>query len=306
MRTEELERAEALYRSILPAGPATIEEMRDLFDQLSDQLPSPEGTEIEAVDAGGVAAEWVCVPQGSEATTLVWFHGGGYALGSPRNVRAMVARIVGAADARALSVDYRLAPEHQHPAAVDDGVRAVRWLYDQGVSPGTVVIGGDSAGGGLAALTMLALRDADIPLPAAAILVSPWTDLSLAGSSIEENAATDVICSKDMLVALAQAYTGPVTEADPSVSPLHAELRGLPPLLLLAGRHEILRDDAIRMGERARDAGVAVASEIVDDVPHVWPLFASFLPEGAAAIETMAGFIQAHVAADAGTLVLEP
>jgi acetyl esterase/lipase len=247
---------------------------------------------FEPVDAGGVPAEWTAAPGARTDRTLVYLHGGGYCLGSVATHRSLVARLSRAARVRVLSVDYRLAPEHPHPAAVEDAVAALRFAYASGLDPARVAVGGDSAGGGLAVAALLALRDRGLPLPAAGVCISPWTDLSASGASVRTRADLDPLVDADDLACLAAAYLGGRDPRAPLASPLFADLRGLPPLLVHVGTAEILLDDATRLAENARDAGVDVELEVWDDMIHVWHAFADLLPEGVQAIEGIATFLE--------------
>jgi acetyl esterase/lipase len=252
----------------------------------------PADVRYEAVDAGGVPAEWTTAPGARADRALVYLHGGGYCLGSVATHRGLVGRLSRTARLRVLSVDYRLAPEHPHPAAVEDAVAAVRFAYSTGLAPSRVAIGGDSAGGGLALAALLALRDAGLPLPAAGVCISPWTDLSGSGDSVRTRAELDPLVDAGDLQRLAAAYLAGRDARTPLASPLFADLRGLPPLLVHVGTAEILLDDATALAERARDLGVPVELEVWDDMIHVWHAFADVLPEGAQAIEAIASFLE--------------
>jgi acetyl esterase/lipase len=193
-----------------------------------------------------------------------------------------------------LGVDYRLAPEHPFPAAVEDATAAYRWLVSRGTDPAHIAIAGDSAGGGLTLATLIALRDAGDPLPAAAACLSPWVDLEGVGASMTSKAAVDPFVRKEMIEFMAQQYLGGRDLRTPLAAPLYADLQGLPPLLIQVGTAEVLLDDATRIAERARAAGVEVSLEVWDDMIHVWQLFAPMLPEGQQAIERIGAFIRAH------------
>ena len=244
----------------------------------------------EAVDAGGVPARWV-VPIGvpSPSRTIVYFHGGGFVIGSPNTHRDLIARLAVATPARVLAVDYRLAPEHRFPAAHDDAVTAVRWLHAQGADPAQTAVGGDSAGGNLAAATLCTLRDAGDPLPAAAVLFCPWVDLLATGGSMDENAAVD-FGDRELLVGWANDYV-PGGARDPRAFPIDARLEGLPPLLIQVGGAEVLHDQVIAFADRARAAGVDVTLEVEPAMFHDWHLQAALLPEGARSVEAAARFL---------------
>jgi acetyl esterase/lipase len=276
-----------------PSAPnPSVAEIRSGFVALSRQYPPPAGTHVEKVNAAGVPAEWVTVPESDPSRVILYFHGGGYTLGSAETHRDLVARLCRAAGARALSVDYRLAPEHRFPAAVDDAVASYRWLLDQAVPPGAIAVAGDSAGGGLALGALLALRDKAVPLPAAAICMSPVTDHTKTGASMDTKASLDPLVQRRTSTEHSKRYLGPRGDPKaPYASPLYADLRGLPPILILVGTAEVLLDDSTRFAERARAAGVETDIEIWDEMIHIWPFFAD-LPEAGKAVERMGAFIR--------------
>jgi len=288
----ELETLVAALRSAPPLDGSDVAAMREsMAAAMAGQVP-PADVRFEPVDAGGVPAEWTTAPGARADRALVYLHGGGYCLGSVATHRGLVARLSRTARLRVLSVDYRLAPEHPHPAAVEDAVAAVGFAYASGLDPARVAVGGDSAGGGLTLATLLALRDGGLPLPAAGVCISPWTDLTASGESVRTRADEDPLVDADDLSRLAAAYLGGRDPRTPLASPLFADLRGLPPLLVHVGSAEILLDDATRLAENARDAGVDVELEVWDDMIHVWHAFADLLPEGVQAIEGLASFLQ--------------
>jgi acetyl esterase/lipase len=280
---------------------ATIADMRAGMEDMAGGAPLPEGTTIEVVDAGGVPAEWVSVAGAPGDAVLLYLHGGGYCIGSINTHRGMAARLAQACRARALNLDYRLAPEHPHPAAVDDAVAAYRWLLDRGVAPAQIVLGGDSAGGGLVMATLLALRDAGHPLPVAGFCLSPWVDLECSGETMTTKADVDPMVGKDGLTEMAAAYAGDHELRHPLVSPLHADLSGLPPLLIQVGTAETLLDDAVRLADRARNAGMDVRLEAWDDLVHVFQAFAPMVPEAVEAIDGIGRFVRERTGAPAST-----
>jgi acetyl esterase/lipase len=245
-----------------------------------------------AVDADGVPAAWVKVPESDSRRVVLYLHGGGYVIGSIRTHRDLAQRIARAAGARVLLIDYRLAPEHPHPAAVEDSVRAYRWLLSQGAQPASLAIAGDSAGGGLTVATLVALRDAGVPLPAAAVCLSPWVDLEGLGESMVTKADVDPMVQRDALLRMAAMYLGGHHPRTPLAAPLYADLRSLPPMLIQVGTAETLLDDSLRLAEKARAAGVEVALEAWDDMIHVWQAFAAMLPEGQQAIDRIGEFLR--------------
>jgi acetyl esterase/lipase len=227
---------------------------------------------------------------------VLYFHGGGYVIGSINTHRALGAGVSRAAKARVLVLDYRLAPEHPHPAAVDDAVSAYRWLLQQGISPKRIALAGDSAGGGLVVATLVALRDQGEKLPAAGVCISPWIDLECLGESMTSKASVDPMVQKEGVLQLAALYLGGQSPRTPLAAPLYADLSGLPPLLIQVGTAETLLDDASRLAERARKAGVEVIYDPWEGMIHVWPLFAPMLDEGKQAIDKFGAFIEKKTA----------
>jgi len=241
-----------------------IDEMRAQYEMAVAAYPVPEDVKLEAREAGGVPAEWVRAAGCSYERVVEYLHGGGYVIGGLATHRELASRLSRSTGASVLVVDYRLAPEHPFPAALDDAVAAYRWLLAEGFDASSVALAGDSAGGGLVVATLIALRDANSPLPAAAVCLSPWADLTQSGDSVTTRAEIDPITSKAALDAMAAWYLGDHDPRDPLASPLFGDLAGLPPLLVQVGELEVLYDDAARLAERARDAGVSVhAAHIV-------------------------------------------
>jgi acetyl esterase/lipase len=293
MASPELQTVNDLIRATeMTSG--SVEERRAAIEQFSG--PPPEGTRVETVDAGGVPAEWVIAHGVERERVILYVHGGGYVIGSLNTHRPLVARLSAAANARVLNVDYRLAPEHPYPAAVDDAVAAYRWVLAQGVAPSSIAISGDSAGGGLTLATLLALRDAGEPMPAAAVPISPWADLEGTGESVTTRAAVDLMCKIEGLKEMADWYAAGQDLRQPYLSPIHADMSGLPPMLIHVGDSEILRDDAVRVAERARAAGVDVTLEVWDEMPHVWHAFAGILPEADEAIAQIGTWLDQRLA----------
>jgi len=291
MASSELESVIQLLRSNNPIQGDTIEAMRSSLDAAVGGLELPPGVESEIVDVGGVRAEWTAAPGADSARAVVYFHGGGYTLGSIQSHRPLVTKLSQAAGARVLNVGYRLGPEHPYPAAVEDAVAAYRFVLDSGVPSGRTAIAGDSAGGGLTAACLVALRDAGLPLPAAAVCISPWLDLSFSGESLRSKADVDPLVDRASLQLMADAYLAGADPRAPTASPLFAELAGLPPMLLHVGSREILLDDSTRFAERARAAGVDVELEVWEDMIHVWHSFADLLPEGREAIQRIGAYL---------------
>ena len=289
MASEELKAVLELLHGLDLEG-LTIAERRKATESAASVPPT--GTVVEPVEANGVPAEWVTAAGVSDGRVLLYLHGGAYQIGSPAGLRRLVALLSGVAQARALSLDYRLAPEHPFPAAVDDAVAAYRWLLAEGTDPATIAVAGDSAGGGLALGTLVALRDAGEPMPAAAVLLSPWTDLALTGESLRTRAAVDMMLKPGSVHQTAAVYLAGEDPRHPYASPLYADLRGLPPLLIQVGDAEVVLDDSTRAAARAREAGVEVTLEVWDEMPHVFHAFAGLLPESDQAIERIGDWLQ--------------
>jgi acetyl esterase/lipase len=278
-----------------PDHEPTIEELRAGYETWStSNFPAPTELRTDPVDADGVPAIWASMPGTSTERTIFYLHGGGYVVGSPAAYQAFASALSQAADARVLLVDYRLAPEHTHPAGAHDATRAYRWLITRQSAPGSTVVAGDSSGGGLTVALLAALREAGDPLPAAAVCISPWTDFTLSGASIDAKAEIDPVVSRAMLENMAGAY---LKGADPrAASPLFADLTEFPPTLVLVGASETLLDDATRLVEQAREAGVDAALFVADEVYHLWPLMSSFLPEAREALEKIGRFVRERTA----------
>jgi acetyl esterase/lipase len=268
-------------------------ERRKAMEEWQAALQLPPETKTQPVDARGVRAEWVWRPESDADRAILYLHGGGYAIGSIATHRYLMQGLSKASGARVLGIDYRLAPEHPFPAAVEDAVTAWRWMLEQGLDPKRCAISGDSAGGGLTIATMVALRDRGLPLPGAAAVLSPWTDLAGTGASVKTKAADDPMVNEAGLRMMADAYLAGQDAKSPLASPLYANLAGLPPTLVQVGTAEILLDDATRFAERARAAGVEVKLEAWDDMVHVFQMF-PMLSESARAIETIGAFVRAR------------
>ena len=274
----------------------TIDQARTGFIAVSRNFKPDSDASFEAVDAAGVPVEWVATKASKSLPVILFFHGGGYCIGSAQTHRDLVSRLCTASGARALSVDYRLAPENPFPAAVDDGVAAYRWLRSQGISARSIVIAGDSAGGGLALATLLALKEAGDELPAGGVCMSPVTDHAKEGESMRTKVDLDPMVHPTSSTAYSQMYLAGGDARAPLASPLYADLKGLPPLLILVGTWEVLLDDSTRFAEKAKASGVPVELEVWNEMIHIWPYFAAILPEGRQAIERMGTFIKQHAA----------
>ncbi len=297
MASQELSMIINMLKSLAPKTELTIAEMRAGVEAMALAAQIPADVTCQAVDAGGVRGEWVIAPGADPGRVMLYLHGGGYTLGSINTHRDLASRLSRAAAARVLVIDYRLAPEHPHPAAVDDATAAYRWLLANGIQPSRLVVAGDSAGGGLTVATLVALRDAGVPLPAAGVCLSPWVDLEGIGESMTTKAAVDSMVQRDGLLKMAAAYLAGQDPRMPLAAPLYANLSGLPPLLIQVGTAETLLDDSTRLAERARKAGVDVTLEPWEDMIHVFQVFAMLLPEARQAIERIGEYVQQRVAA---------
>jgi acetyl esterase/lipase len=295
MPSKEYKAILEMLNSMPDTSGLSFEERRSGFETRASQLPIAENVSYEPVSIEGIPAEWI-VPEGTnKQDVLLYLHGGAYCLGSINTHRGIVSHIAKAADIRALSIDYRLAPENPFPAAVEDSISAYKWLLSQGTASRNIIIAGDSAGAGLTVSTMVSSRENAIPLPAAAVLISPWVDLALTGDSMLSKADIDPYMKKEELMKWAKAYVGNSDMRTPLASPLYAELSGLPPMLIQVGTAEILLDDAIRVADRAGKDGEEVTLNTAEDMCHVWHVFSSMLPEAIEAIEEVARFIRKHL-----------
>jgi acetyl esterase/lipase len=255
-------------------------------------IPVAEDLAFEEIELGGVKALRGSYPDAAEDAALLYFHGGAFVAGSAHGYRALSAALARAAGFTMWSLDYRLAPEHPFPAAIEDGVAAYRALLASGIVPERIVLAGDSAGGGLVLAALLALREAGDPLPAGAIVLSPWANLACDGITIETKAEEDPSLTPRGLRAGAMHYLGETDPRDPLASPVFADLSGLPPLLIQVGSAEILLDDAVRLAEAAGAAGTAVRLDIWPNMPHVFPAFAFMLEAGRLAVADAGAFMR--------------
>jgi monoterpene epsilon-lactone hydrolase len=273
----------------------TLAEQRALAERIGDSTTEPTGVTYADVDAGGVPAQWV-TPEGASTGVLVYFHGGGFCFGSMRSHRRLVGHLATAARCRALTVGYRLAPEHPHPAALDDALAAYRWLLDQGLEPGRIAVAGDSAGGGIAVALLVRARDEALPLPAAAVLMSPWVDLAMTGASVTTRVEVDVRQDPAGTRWCARQFLAGRDPRDPSASPLYADLTGLPPLYVQAGDRDILVDDALRLADKARHAGVDVLLDVFPEMLHAHQIWAGSMPEADDAVARVGAYLRSHLA----------
>ncbi len=294
-KSPELDNVIALVRSReADESQGATEGRRRSFERMTDDFTIDVPARYSRVNAGGVTAEWVTAEGASDSRVVLYFHGGGYIIGSPRTHRAMLAHLSRDAAARVLALDYRLAPEHPFPAPVEDAVAAYRWLLSEGFDPANIVLGGDSAGGGLTIAALVQIRYLGLPIPAAGVCVSPWVDMEGLGDSMETRAAADPMVGKENLMVSAKTYLGGADPRAPLAAPLYADLHGLPPILIQVGDAEVLLDDSTRLAGIAREAGVDVQMDVWDDMIHVWHVFAPILPEGKQAIKQAGDFIKKH------------
>jgi acetyl esterase/lipase len=271
-----------------------VEQRRREWEAAARLQVLPKGVRFNAEDANGVRAEWMEAPGADKSRAILLLHGGGYNSGSPRTARMMAATLSGATGMKVLVPDYRLAPEHTFPAAVKDVLRAYGYLLTHGIAAQDIIFAGESSGGGLVLSTLLTLRWAATRMPRAAVLMSPWTDLSVSSPSLERHREIDPLVTKAELAEAAGWYAGPHDLRDPLASPLVADPAGLPPLLIHCGGDEALLDDGRLFAERARAAGVDVTFKAYEGMWHVFHAWAPGIPEASAAIDDIAAFIRAQ------------
>jgi len=296
MTISQLEGLITLLRSRPQPDKPDVTQSRARYEKLAQVLGGAPDAKCEKVDAGGVPAEWVAAPGFDGQRAVLFLHGGGYAIGSINTHRRMAYDISAACGARVLVIDYRLAPEHPFPAAVDDAAKAWRWLLQQGFAANRLAIAGDSAGGGLTIATLVNLRDLKLGLPACAVAVSPWVDMEGVGNSMTTRSAQDPMVQKAGLKWMADMYLAGKDPRTPHASPLHADLKGLPPLLIQVGTAETLLDDATRIAEKLHSAGCEVRLAIWPNMLHVFPFFAPILSEGRDGCIEIGNFIRAKTA----------
>jgi epsilon-lactone hydrolase len=295
MSAQELEAVKAKIKALPPSHTQAIGDLRKLADKAIRAFPVGQDTRIETVTIGQREAERL-TPAGADNTAcLLYLHGGGYAIGSPRSHRHLAADLAARTGIMALVPDYRLAPEHPFPAAVDDALAAYRSLIDAGIAPGRIVIAGDSAGGGLTVSCLLAARAAALPMPAAAACLSPWADMTASGTSYRDKAEADVLVTQRDLTRYGSAYLGPTPATAPLASPALADLQGLPPLLIQVGGEEMLLDDARLLAAKAKASGVAAQLEEWPGMLHVWHWYWPVLEEGRQANAAISNFFKTHL-----------
>src|SRR4051794_38230337 len=294
--TEQRETLDAIRRqSAFPADSDVNEQRRLLRDLLSAQ-PLPADVTVTAAALGGVPTAEITVDGIEPRHVVLYFHAGVYVMGDASLTADLASQVGRRTDAKVISVDYRLAPEHPYPAAVDDALAAYEALLHDGIAPSDIAFAGESAGGGLAIATLVNARERGLPLPVAAFVMSPYVDLTLAGTTMETRREVDPLLSREALQARVADYTSGQDAALGLISPVFADLSGLPPLIIQAGTHEVLLDDALRLAQQAATADVEVTLDITPRVPHVFQAYHSILDEATAALDRAGGFLSAHLA----------
>jgi len=296
LSTEQQENLDAILRqSAFPVG-SGVDEQRRLLRELLSAQPLPADVTVSPADLGGVPTAEITIDGIEPRHVVLYFHGGVYAMGEAALAADLASQVARRTDAKVISVDYRLAPEHPYPAAVDDALAAYEALLHKGAAPSDIIFAGESAGGGLAIATLVNARDHGLPLPAAALVMSPYVDLTLAGATMETKREADPLLSPQALHARVTDYTSGQDAALALISPIFAELAGLPPLIIQAGTHEVLLDDAIRLARQAATADVEVTLDITPRVPHVFQAYHAILDEAAAALDRAGQLLSALLA----------
>jgi epsilon-lactone hydrolase len=293
--TEQAETLDAILRQSAFPADSSVSEQRRLLGELLSGQPLPADVTVSAAALGGVPTAEVTVDGVEPRHVVLYFHGGVYVLGGASQAAGLAAQIGRRTQAKVISVDYRLAPEHPYPAAVDDALAAYDALLQGGTAPADIAFAGESAGGGLAIATLVNARDHGLPLPAAALVMSPYADLTLAGTTLETKRKADPLLSREALQARVPDYTGGQDAALSLISPIFADLSGLPPLIIQAGTHEVLLDDALRLARQAATADVAVTLDVTPGVPHVFQAYYPILDEAAAALDRAGQFLSAQL-----------
>jgi len=294
--TEQRENLEAILRQSVFPDDADVNEQRRALRELLSAQPLPADVTVTAAELGGVPTAEITVDGIEPRHVVLYFHGGVYVMGDAALAADLASQVGRRTQAKVISVDYRLAPEHPHPAAVDDALAAYEALLDNGIAPSDIVLVGESAGGALAVATLVNARDHGLPLPAAAFVMSPYADLTLAGTTMETKREVDPLISREALQPRVADYTAGQDAALALISPIFADLSGLPPLIIQAGTHEVLLDDAVRLARQAATADVEVTLDITPRVPHVFQAYYPILDEGTAALDRAGQFLSAHLA----------
>lgn len=291
MAETQIEKLKRILRTKSGASATPVDVKRRREDMELMSFKAKDDIDVESVTVSEMAAEWVRAPECRVDRAILYLHGGGYVVGSPATHRSLAGEISRVSQAPALVIDYRLAPESPFPAAVEDGVRAYRWMLAQGYEPNQLAIAGDSAGGGLTVATLVAARDAGLPMPRSAVCISPWSDMTCSNPSYKTRAEADPMITPAGIAHMASLYLGGAEATDPLASPNYADLSGLPALLIHVGSDEILVDDATTLDANARAAGVASTLEVWDDMIHVWHAFHPMLEEGKQGIARVGLFL---------------
>jgi acetyl esterase/lipase len=295
MSSEQRKNLDAILRQGAFPVDSTVSEQRRMLHDLTSSQPLPADVKVTATELGGVRAAEITVDGVEPRHGVLYFHGGVYVLGDGFSSADLAAQIGRRTAAKIYSVDYRLAPEHPYPAAIDDALAAYEAVLRQGTAAEDIVIAGESAGGGLAVATLVNARDHGLPLPAAAYLMSPYADLTLTGASIDAKRELDPLLSRELLQARIPDYAAGHDPASPLISPVFADLSGLPPLVIQCGSHEVLLDDAVRLARQAAAADVTVTLDVTPEVPHVFQVYYPILDEAAAALDRAAALLSAHL-----------
>ncbi len=296
MSTEQRENLDAILRQSAFPVDSDVSEQRRLLAELTSAQPLPADVTVTAAALGGVPTVEITVDGIEPRHVVLYFHGGVYVLGDALQAAGLASQVGRRTRAKVISVDYRLAPEHPYPAAVDDALAAYEALLRGGTAPSDIAFAGESAGGGLAVATMVNARDHGLPMPAAAFVMSPYADLTLAGTTMETKREADPLLSRENLQARVPDYTSGQDPALGLISPVFADLSGLPPLIIQAGTHEVLLDDAVRLARQAATADVGVTLDITPGVPHVFQAYYPILDEAAAALDRAGQLLSAHLA----------
>jgi monoterpene epsilon-lactone hydrolase len=294
--TEQREIVDAILRQSAFPADSDVDELRRLFREAVSAQPLPAGVTVTEAALGGVPTAEITVEGIEHRHVVLYFHGGVYVISDAFLAAGLASEVGRRTHAKVISVDYRLAPEHPYPAAVDDALAAYEALLDDGIAPSDIAFAGESAGGGLAIATLVNARDHGLALPAAAYLMSPYVDLTLAGTTMDTKRDLDPLLNRELLEPRVADYTAGQDAALALISPVFADLSGLPPLIIQAGSHEVLLDDAVRLAQQAATADVDVTLEITPRVPHVFQGYSAMLDEGAAALDRAGQLLSAHLA----------
>jgi epsilon-lactone hydrolase len=299
MPSDDIKKVREIIADLPPRTGMSIPERRATMDAWDKAYPVADDVTVASAKIAEVPVEWITAPNASEDAVLLFLHGGGYVIGSPDSHRHLVANLSEETGLQGLLVDYRLAPEDPFPAAVEDAISVYAALLTHGYEAEEIVVAGDSAGGGLVVAMMLAVRDANLPLPAAGICLSPWNDLTGTAKSLETNASVDPTVTKESLDFFAGEYLGEEDAQNPYASPLFGDLTGLPPLLIQVGSVEVLLDDAVLLAERAKEAGVLATLEVWDEMIHVWHRYYPILQEAREANARIGEYVRGIVSVNA-------